>query len=526
MNSISYNELFSQKFKEMEHIHTFKDYFEWIKNNDENHVLFEYGDSPTYNCKYFFKKANAVYLFLKERLINIEKGSWIGIKLPNHPFYMIVLFALLKNGYNVLLIDNNISEKNCNKVIEKSGISAMVTDKTIDSIDIMYINFDEILHLKDSDETVESNCFADKIALCSSGTEGNIKISVYDGDNFLEIVKKSITGFSHSFPESVYTHDVNKIVIAPPFFHLFGLGALFIYFSVGITIVINENNSLSCFLKNAQREGVQIVLHVPMILDALLQFIKGTYKKVTYENFKNTFGKDIKVFIGAGAGVTEKIKGLLKEYEVYYIDCYGTTESGVVSMNNILCKTPDSKIEVYQNKTFSTQGYGELIVYGKGIRTGILENGVEIPKLNTLRENCIETGDLAEIKNNTVYIKGRANDIIIGSNGENIIPSEIEEHFDFLKDNHCKYTVFGIEEKPVMVIFMEKEHWTATYKERLIEKISQKNREMKLRERITSLYFTLMPIPLTSSSKVKKAFVKEQIIKQTQEFEKVILIGG
>ena len=75
MNQKSYNELFSQKLKELEHIHTFKDYFEWIKNHYYNHIFFEYHDSHTYSCDYFFKKSNAVSLFLKEKLTNIKKSK-------------------------------------------------------------------------------------------------------------------------------------------------------------------------------------------------------------------------------------------------------------------------------------------------------------------------------------------------------------------------------------------------------------------------------------------------------------------
>lgn len=519
-----YNELFAQKSKELKLIHTFKEYFEWIKNQNDDHVFFEYNDSHTYSYDYFFGKSNAVSLYLKEKLINLKKDSWVGMKLPNHPLYLIILFSLLKNGFNVLFIDNNISAKNGNKVIEKSGISAIVTDKIIDGIDIMYINFAEILNLGEKDETDEYSFFADKIALCSSGTEGNIKISYYDGENFLEAIRKMIIGFENFFPKSVLPVEICKIVVSPPFFHIFGLIMLFIFFSVGITIVINENNSLTCFLKNVNRKGVQIVAHIPMILDNLFKFINGKYNELTCETLRNMVGENLKVFIGAGISTTEKNKELLKQSGIYYIDCYGTTETCAIAINNRICESIHSKVEVFDNGKFSTQGYGEMIVYGKGIRSGILEDGSEILKHNSLRENCIKTGDLVEIKNNTVFIKGRSNDIIIGSNGENIIPSEIEEHFDFLKDYHCQYTVFGIEEKPVMVIFMEKEQCTATYKERLIEKISQKNREMKLRERITSIYFTLMPIPLTGSSKVKKAFVKEQIINQKQEFEKIVLI--
>lgn len=523
MNSKSYDELFSQKLRELKSIDTFKDCFEYVKNQYYDHIFFEYDTTQVYDCNYFFKKANAVYSFLNEKLINIMKGAWIGLKLPNHPFYMILIFALQKNGFNVLLIDNKISPKKCKKIIEQSGIAAIITDKMIDGTEILYIHFEEILNLNELDITEESEHFADKIALCSSGTEGNIKISVYKGEDFLEAVRRVLIGFGHTFPESICRSESSKIVVSPPFFHIFGLLVLFTYFFLGITIVINENDSLLSFLKSVNREGVQIVAHVPLILDRLFRFIKGKYNKLTCETFKNTVSTNLKIFIGAGTNTTENIKKILRNYGIYYLDCYGTTETGVITMNNRICETTHSTVGIFRNGEFSNQGYGEVTIYGKGIRSGILENGIEFLPSNFLVDSGIKTGDLAEIKNDLLFLQGRANDIIINSNGENIIPNEIEEHFDILKD-YCSYTVLGVKEKPVMVLFLKKEHWNFQYKKFLINEISKKNREMKICDRVTAIYFTLIPIPLTPSLKVRRAFVKEQIIKQAQKFEKIILI--
>lgn len=524
MKEISYSTLFFQKFKEIEHIHTFKDYFEWIKNNYSNRIFFEYSGSRMYNCEYFFKKCNAISVFLKEKCLHIKKESWIGLKLPNHPYYMILIYALQKNGFNVLLIDDNISDKNLNKVIETSGIAAIVTDKIIDSIDIMYIGFEEILKFEERDEVGEFDVFADKIALCSSGTEGNIKISVYNGDDFFEALRKVILGFGYTFPRSVCYSDMNKIVVCSPFFHLFGIHMLFIYFSAGITIVINENISLSCFLKNINSKGVQMVAHVPIILDSLFRFIKGKYNKLSLEVLKkNEISQNIKIFIGGGASTTARNKLILKKLGICYIDCYGTTEAGLITMNKRIYRTANTEVGVFKEGLFFNQGYGEMVIYGKGIRTGILENGVEILKLNSRMENAIKTGDLVEINGENVSLMGRSNDIIIGSNGENIMPNDIEEHFSFLKDC-CSYTVLGLNEKPVMVVFLERENRNNRHKEFLISEISEKNRELRNSNMITSLYFTLMPIPLTPSLKVKRAYVKQQIIEKGQDFEKIDLV--
>lgn len=123
-----------------------------------------------------------------------------------------------------------------------------------------------------------------------------------------------------------------------------------------------------------------------------------------------------------------------------------------------------------------------------------------------------------------IFIEGRNSDII-SQNGENIVPAEIENYFCFLNDNSCQYVVIGMNEFPVLVIHTEKEFMSLSQKRQLIEKIRQKNQEIKISKRIVCVYFITSAFPLTSSLKVKKSLLKEQIMTNNLEYEKIILIN-
>lgn len=282
---------------------------------------------------------------------------------------------------------------------------------------------------------------------------------------------------------------------------------------------------MSDFIENIKNKNVKLVAHVPAILDSLFKFIEGKYGVLNTSNLKKTLGNNLKFFIGAGVSANKKTKKILIKSDIRYIDCYGSTESGVISIDNIICRNFDSKVKVLKDGKFLNYGYGEIVAGGKGIRNAVIENGNEILKLCTSENDYIRTGDLGEIKNGMVFIEGRNNDIIISQTGENIVPAEIENYFCFLKDNFCQYIVMGMNEFPVLVIHTEKEFMSISQKEKLIEKIRQKNQEIKISKRVVCVYFITSAFPLTSSLKVKKSLLKEQIIANSVEYEKIILIN-
>lgn len=118
----------------------------------------------------------------------------VGIKLANHPYYLAVYFALLRNNFNVILLDNKGSIDYFNYVIENSKLVAIVSDEPFESDQVKFINFQSSIssNLKLS-INVNPKKFANKIALCTFGTTGYFNIIVYSGKQIIFQLKSVLS---------------------------------------------------------------------------------------------------------------------------------------------------------------------------------------------------------------------------------------------------------------------------------------------------------------------------------------------
>ena len=71
------------------------------------------------------------------------------------------------------------------------------------------------------------------------------------------------------------------------------------------------------------------------------------------------------------------------------------------------------------------EGIGEICVRGESITPGYRNNPEKTAEL--IRDGWLHTGDLGRIKDNHLWITGRAKNLIVSAAGKNIYPEEIEE---------------------------------------------------------------------------------------------------
>lgn len=519
-----YKNLFSKRLMSLNKVKTLKDFFELIESKSPQKPMFIY-DNKTYFYQDFLKKVETFTIFLEEKLNNFEKDSWVGIKLSNHPFYLAMCFAILKSGFNVIFIDDKVSKDFLTELIKKVGISAIITDAPGNYDFVLNIDFNQAIFSTKKGKK-SSNCFADKVGFCSSGTEGYPKVVVHSGRSLISGVLSFFNGLIENFSDQTLNSDIDKIFIALPFFHIFGIYTLFMALTADMVVITTNTKSLSSFIKNIKNNHCQFVAHVPLILDSLFNFIKGKYKELNPETFRKIIGADLKFFISGGAKKSEKSVMFLNRSNIQYFDVYGSTEAGIITINNkICCRFPDSKIKVLKKYRYFNKGLGELVISNPSTCVHIINDNCEQQSTAKKVLNFINTGDLVEVADSKIFINGRKSDIIISSNGENIAPAELEKQFDFLKNCTVQYTVIGLNEFPVLVVVLENNKNNIIRKKDIINKVIKKNKEMVLYKRIVSIYFTKTPLPLTQSCKIKKIFLKEQIINNKKDYEKVSLIN-
>jgi long-chain acyl-CoA synthetase len=105
---------------------------------------------------------------------------------------------------------------------------------------------------------------------------------------------------------------------------------------------------------------------------------------------------------------------------------YGMTEaSPVISVNRPESNVPESIGMPLDNVEVRVAADGELLAKGPSIMKGYWNNPEASAK--TLdREGWLHSGDLAEIRDGRIFIRGRLKDVLVLSNGEKLPPQDVE----------------------------------------------------------------------------------------------------
>ena len=105
---------------------------------------------------------------------------------------------------------------------------------------------------------------------------------------------------------------------------------------------------------------------------------------------------------------------------------YGMTEaSPVLSVNRPEDNVPESVGMPLDNVEVRIAANGELLARGPSIMKGYWNNP-EASAKSLDREGWLHTGDLAEIRDGKIFIRGRLKDVLVLSNGEKLPPQDVE----------------------------------------------------------------------------------------------------
>ncbi|HKB74347.1 MAG TPA: long-chain fatty acid--CoA ligase [Burkholderiales bacterium] len=105
---------------------------------------------------------------------------------------------------------------------------------------------------------------------------------------------------------------------------------------------------------------------------------------------------------------------------------YGMTEaSPVISVNRPEGNVPESVGLPLDNVEVRIAANGELLARGPSVMKGYWSNP-EASAKSLDREGWLHTGDLAEIRDGRIYIRGRLKDVLVLSNGEKLPPQDVE----------------------------------------------------------------------------------------------------
>ena len=199
---------------------------------------------------------------------------------------------------------------------------------------------------------------------------------------------------------------------------------------IAVPLVIEKIIRKKVFPK-IQNNLMKLLLNMPVVSKKVNQKI--------CEEVKNAFGGRFYEIIVGGAAFNQEIENFLHKINFPYTVGYGTTECApIIAYSDYNDFVPGScgkavvhmQIEIESSDPQNIPG--EIIVKGLNVMLGYYKN--EEATNQVLDSNgWYHTGDLGIMdKDGNIFIKGRSKNMLLGSNGQNIYPEEIEDKLNSL----------------------------------------------------------------------------------------------
>jgi len=162
-------------------------------------------------------------------------------------------------------------------------------------------------------------------------------------------------------------------------------------------------------------------------------FLRKKFNALAGKKLIGTFGGELKFFGIGGAKLNKEVEKFLIEAKFPYAIGYGLTETapllaGVAVGNTKLQSTGPALagVRLKIHKPGKYTGEGEIWAKGPNVMMGYYKEPQLTNEVIT-EDGWFKTGDLGLFdENNSLFIRGRSKNVIIGASGENIFPEDIE----------------------------------------------------------------------------------------------------
>jgi len=137
-------------------------------------------------------------------------------------------------------------------------------------------------------------------------------------------------------------------------------------------------------------------------------------------------GGKLRLAVVGGAALDPALARMFSGLGLPLLQGYGLTEaSPVISVNRDTDNDPESVGAPLPGLEIKLLDGGELAVRGPSVMLGYWRNE-EATRAAIDADGWLHTGDIAEIRDGKIYIRGRAKDIVVMSNGEKLSPQDAE----------------------------------------------------------------------------------------------------
>lgn len=454
-----------------------KIYEESFKKYWAQPALTDYKDKNSLTYGQLAHEIARIHLMLEE--LGIEKGDKVALIGKNHSTWSLVFLATITYGAVIVPILHEFNAESMHHIIEQSDSKCAFINDTIwttldhDKISVPSVSIPNFDLLKSNNQLhtdlmkrVDSK-FNEKYP--NGFVKDNIRYAEVDNSEVVCINYTSgTTGFSkgvmltaNNYAGNVtYAHTLEllhpgeKDLAFLPMAHAYGCAFDFLYaLSNGVHVtLLDVIPSPMNLVKAFQEIKPNIIITVPLIFEKIYKkkilpiiekpAVKVLLKvpginKIIYSKIKkslvDSLGGNFREVIIGGAALGKDIESFFYKIKFPFTVGYGMTECApLISYDHHYDFVPTSCgsilegiMEARIDSTDPEKVPGEIQVRGENVMAGYYKNP-EATKEAFTEDGWLKTGDSGILLGRRLFIKGRIKTMLLGANGQNIYPEEIE----------------------------------------------------------------------------------------------------
>ena len=496
----------------------------------------------------------------------VKKGDKIAVSGKNSPEWAIAYLAVIYAGAIVVPLDYALKDQEMEHLMAFGGVSRLFIDKErIDKIDadgsvglVAKYSLEPsdkdlfVLDMTGPEKEGETADIKETAAiLFTSGTTGTPKGVMLSHENLVSDCYLAQGNMN------IYSTDVFYAIL--PIHHAYTMLAVFFEsFSVGAATVFGKKLVVSQILKELKEGHVTMFLAVPMLFNKMIAaLMAGVRKKgavvygliramMGFSGFvKKLFGINIgkkmfgfllrnlsleenRICICGGGPLPASTFKMFNELGIDFVQGYGLTETSPITHLNpteayietsVGRKIPGCEVKIVDP---DSDGNGTIYIKGSMVMQGYYNNKEATDEVLS-SDGWLNTGDVGhQDEDGYLYLTGRAKSVIVTEGGKNVFPEEIEDHFQLYDDIDQVCVIGYLIDKAMksegirVVIYPSKKYSDSVNNDKaVIEKhmneiVAEVNKELQSYKKITKVTVTDMPMPMTSTKKIKRFEVKAQ----------------
>jgi len=472
----------------------------------------------------------------------LNAGDKIAILGSNMPNWAVSYFAITTSSRVVVPVLPDFTSFEIVNILEHSEAKALIVSTKLQykiseslfsklSLIILMDDFEVIKESPGAENVIPEKPHYQDLAsiIYTSGTSGASKGVMLSHSNLVAM---------NQLAQVLFPIDENDVFLSIlPLSHAYecSLGMIF-PFSRGAHVVYLDGVPTPSLLMPALAEvKPTMIFSVPLIVEKIyknkirpmftknwimqflysISFIRRGFHKIAGKKLLQTFGGKLRFFGVGGSKLDAAVERFLADAGFPYSIGYGLTETSPLLAGALPGKVklqstgPHLKGIEMKIHNPNAQNIGEIVIKGPTVMMGYYKD-LDTTATCFTKDGWFRTKDLGFLdKDGNLFIKGRMDNMIVGANGENIYPEEIEsiinEH-----DLVLESLVTVVKGKLIAMVHFNYEQ---------IEALHTFNEEavINLQERVSKVKAELLDFV---NNRVNKSSKIVEIIEQQVPFEK------